>query len=86
MSDHTPGPWLSNQYGEVWGGGEIVAEVHGDTPEDWQADARLIAAAPDLLEACEIAERAFRVGDNPDAEIGALVIMRAAIAKAKGRE
>ena len=58
---HTPGPWfqynsigskiLQNWY--IWGGnGDSVAKVLGDEPSGEQAaNARLIAAAPDLLEA-----------------------------------
>lgn len=65
MTKHTPGPWVACGYGDysdyegkcrvVLGeGGDIrTAVVLGfDTPEN-EADARLIAAAPDLLEALQ---------------------------------
>ena len=52
MSEHTPGPWTAAHVGgnefEVWG------EAEGGGPEDRTADARLIAAAPALLEACQL--------------------------------
>lgn len=54
----TPGPWAVN------GGGSCVCEVQdylwvqtAHTPEDPQADARLIAAAPDLYAALEIVNK-----------------------------
>ncbi len=49
MSDHTPGPWhtTGTQHEEVRNGdGFLVCKARTD-------DARLIAAAPDLLEALE---------------------------------
>jgi len=66
MSKHTPGPWEidDDDYGhELWFGGKgcgLVAVngwVNGgckDEPDEWAqllTDARLIAAAPDLLDA-----------------------------------
>lgn len=56
---HTPGPWEIHPYadneGDIHGGdGKLVCMMReGDTaPEDdWSADARLIAAAPELLAA-----------------------------------
>ena len=57
---------------------------HTDEDEErWRADARLIAAAPDLLAACEAALlwlEAWSEGDE-SAEI-----LRSAIAKAKGEK
>ena len=58
MSEHTPGPWRYRD----WNGDPTVVAVVGDglwvvtTPNPNlvpAANARLIAAAPDLLEACE---------------------------------
>ena len=58
---HTPGPWVQvmqatgreviADYQATFGG---IATVH-PMPNDWETDAnaRLIAAAPDLLAACE---------------------------------
>lgn len=95
---HTPGPWAvdDHDYGvEVFraqpmpggGRGEGVCAVYG-----WgamrDADARLIAAAPELLEALKRALRWFD-GDFPygheEAEReGATEAARAAIEKARG--
>lgn len=49
MSGHTPGPWVVDEYGDVQANGEDVARIAtGDHHSS--ADARLIAAAPELLE------------------------------------
>jgi len=66
---HTPGPWEAEQQGadwhvksEAWGG--IVTRHCYPTPRcdiRVEGDARLIAAAPDLLEACRGAQE-FVVG------------------------
>ena len=62
MSAHTPGPWRVAMYlGGAWTvtssplseprGGEIVEVVYGPNGGTSKANARLIAAAPELLEA-----------------------------------
>ena len=83
---YTKGPWIADLYedgcfvirphGEE---GPIIAErgVWTDSPS--HANARLIAAAPDLLEACKVA----LYGGGTIAE--AAEIVRSAIAKAEGR-
>lgn len=50
-------------------------------------NASIMAAAPELLEACKRAEFAFRVpaGERLSDELKALELLRAAIAKAKGQ-
>ena len=63
MSKHTPGPWFFDQHGHVYGtseaqpidgfpGGKTILHPHVCTPR-CISDARLIAAAPELLEALE---------------------------------
>jgi hypothetical protein len=58
---HTPGPWEIEQIGvatTINGNGGIVAEVYSDTgnQQEEDANARLIAAAPDMLEALKALE------------------------------
>ncbi|EKL0657274.1 hypothetical protein ACF0C8_10115 [Pseudomonas aeruginosa] len=63
MSKHTPGPWFINgherytKYVEARIGGGWVQEVAAcgptENPEQQEANARLIAAAPELLEALQ---------------------------------
>ena len=52
MADHTPGPW-NLQFGEndagIYSEGTIATVE--DTMADWRNNARLIAAAPELLAA-----------------------------------
>lgn len=56
---HTPGPWLfcddSGPHRNIWAEALIVARVDGDEHHKDTADAnaRLIAAAPELLNALE---------------------------------
>ena len=78
MSAHTPGPWKAQEFAgavNVWGKqkGKAVA-YYCLTPDD----ARLIAAAPDLLAACKAVE-ASHVGGHYSAAFEAV---RDAIAKA----
>lgn len=62
MSKHTPGPWYRRS--RAAGGFEIisrfeglrVAMVQGTVGTADQFNARLIAAAPELLAACKVAE------------------------------
>jgi len=65
---HTPGPWKANLY---LGGAYAIDRIapNGDRLAtvatvcgalETKANARLIAAAPDLLEACRNAERTIR--------------------------
>ena len=79
MSAHTPGPWTAVQDGNVdW---YIVDEnesviVFGLS----EPDARLIAAAPDMLDALR-AVRAYHNGGSPYS----VDAIDAAIAKAEGK-
>lgn len=100
MSKHTPGPWEHKKDGDEWRIRQkgSVKKVFGGTTErpvcevvNSLADARLIAAAPELLEALSgMLERYTELvncGDcgNWDAEQEKEVVAsRAAIAKAKG--
>jgi len=82
-NQHTPGPWRAKghcieteEYSFNW-----VASVQTSNVPEWEANARLIAAAPDLLEACQRA-LAEAVADDQDEWFAN---MRAAIAKATGQ-
>jgi len=95
-SKHTPGPWRADESGHrrEWshwlfkgkGRHELigaVSEINGNS-EEANANARLIAAAPELYAACE-----FMVGENDENDgfgisFKALDMARAAIAKATG--
>jgi hypothetical protein len=100
---HTPGPWRATQCLADPGTWTIrntaenraIARVRARDAEgldiDTEANARLIAAAPDLLAACKEAERilhAYFASPNTNEGRRATAIMnliRTAIARAEGR-
>jgi hypothetical protein len=87
-AQHTPGPWTANKptqsngRAEVHAGPMLVAQafnwlLDAEGDEQCWADARLIAAAPDLLEALKLALSIIGFGKEHDA-------ISAAISKATG--
>lgn len=87
---HTPGPWETSVFqscGEVdaWdvcaaGGGDMLADLKGNP--NGEADANLMAAAPDLLAALELARaRLYRHAMENKEAIDAA---DAALTKARG--
>ena len=84
---HTDGPWFTSMPNE--GGGILIKPIPGhviaqcDELPEMEANARLIAAAPELLEALEAAKRLLET-----AELHHLLQMfpsiSAAIVKARG--
>lgn len=64
---------------------EVIATVtaHAGRCEQWEANARLIAAAPDMLEALDMALESLNAIDVPQ-EWDCRVKITAALAKAKG--
>lgn len=112
---HTPGPWIWEGLmqdpedevclladclrSESYGGVVLIADESSDAVLVRNCDVSLIAAAPDLLEACKALLEARGngspyevVGQDPqtghplNAEGLAVVRLEAAIAKAEGRE
>ena len=100
MSNHTPGPWVfecedfgtygSNFWLESKSGDEIICQ--GETEhdgvlikgEDFVANARLIAAAPELLDVLEETVYMRGIPDDDEDRNGYEKRLMAAIAKAKG--
>jgi hypothetical protein len=91
--NHTAGPWRISQF-EVMTGGVArvvmgvddftVASISGRSVEEHHADASLISAAPELLEALKIS-RPFVYVATHAARNDVLAQLDAAIAKAEGR-
>lgn len=87
-SQHTPGPWKANKWAPGW---SVSAPLHGLTvcmlPErdNSDANARLIAAAPDLLAALHIALESMDAIHVPQ-EWDTRSVIRAAIARARGQQ
>lgn len=91
MSKHTPGPWVLSKEASVFhvgfnhGAGlcevalvEAVETLEGRvmiSPEQAEANARLIAAAPELLKALEHIQA---MAGNPDASEGCRLIIKRA--------
>ena len=94
MSEHTPGPWgivesaSSDDYYELRvesKDGTFVADCDGSGDFEMQrANARLIAAAPQMLEACRaaLAELRRRLGESDPGAYRDIVMLREAIAAA----
>ena len=106
MGEHTPGPWivtrpfpnrailLIEQYTETdtaWIARTVDSTGRPHIQKEVEANARLIAAAPDLLAACELSlawldsvcDENFSLGAEPEGVEAKRQIV-AAIAKAKG--
>ena len=110
MSEHTPGPWIAVRSSSYWevkpqrkdGERKPPYQIADTCSSDLgnpdkglqEANARLIAAAPELLEAIEAAIASGMVpgesitgGPGAKTQQGkAAAMLRAAIAKAKGEE
>lgn len=99
MSKHTPGPWeiTESDYGdEHWFGGsdfgqiEVNEWVNGGCkkyPLEWaklQAEARLIAASPDLYAVLKELQESAAYWSEYDVPLGIVDRINQAIAKAEG--
>lgn len=92
MTGHTPGPWAV--YPRRAADGSVVVTDAGNgqvatlrstskTVKMIEADARLIAAAPDLLEACEEIASAYDAAVGVTLPKSVLARMRKAIQRAR---
>lgn len=88
---HTPGPWAFNPSGPTTGAaimgpdGELIGSAFGRPISKSQANARLMASAPELLEACKMSLRFLEaayplIKDRSDFEAP----LKSVIAKAQG--
>lgn len=90
MSDYTKptaGPWWRSDE-VVYSGKDLHIAVVSVAPDNWKANARLIAAAPELLRALMAASNALRAyqygNSSPDLAKEIANAADAAIAKAEG--
>ena len=98
-SKHTPGPWevfddvegcefpgIDNAGESIVLCGSIFDDggIRGDTKEERLANARLIAAAPELLSVLEELQESASYWSEYDVPLGIVDRINAAIAKAKG--
>ena len=97
MTKHTKGPWTATKHDQHWvrvnvtikaGGNTWVAFMPDEDKEERMANARLMAAAPELLEACRMAMMLRQLGGIiPESRVVVDAVVEAAeaaIAKAKG--
>lgn len=94
MSGHTPGPWRANPGLNRWHvvttgkpRGQNICTLNTDRFEQ-QANAYLLAAAPELLAALKLAEELYQLGVlNAPGDLYERVHLarKAAIAKAEGQ-
>jgi hypothetical protein len=85
MTQHTPGPWFAHNIGLGPNGEGPFTYPLGNDPDKAAANARLIAAAPDMLAALQdIMAESSRDDDDHDVIATIQGICRAIIAKAKG--
>lgn len=95
---HTPGPWTvkSREAHNLGESGIVACDIHhGDIRVGaanvkpgipFEANARLIAAAPDLLASCEVACDEFSIGTfSAERRQRAVEFIRAAMKKAAGK-
>ena len=91
QTQHTPGPW-SVTYTGIWSKDARIADYRDNghrevyrqlMPDEQEANAHLIAAAPDLLKVLERVDSAYRKGKNIDSNDAAFI--GAAIARARGQ-
>jgi hypothetical protein len=81
MTQHTPGPWFAHNIGLGPNGEGPFTYPLGTDPDKAAANARLIAAAPDMLAALQMHD-ALPAWPDREALIKAMDATRAAIAKA----
>jgi hypothetical protein len=98
MTSHTPGPWIVENGLQVWRDGPSAARsprictlrnaadpVDQLPADQMAANARLIAAAPDMCEALKTLLFNCRHGNGLEAQYQALDKAESALAKAEGR-
>ena len=90
---HTPGPWnlginyVPYEYDYFWchtENNKNICSIPGTKDEIQEANARLIAAAPDLLEACKSALHSFKKYETEFPNHPLFGELEQAIKKAKG--
>lgn len=90
----TPGPWAAHEDSDgnftiiapnILGRGREIAEVEGDYPDPTIGNACLIAAAPALLKACELARELLSYNSSANAR-EVVAVMTSAIHRARSGE
>jgi len=83
MKKHTQGNWSASKYSQDWGvysetgDGRDIALVREYQPEEAEANAKLIAAAPELLEALEETTNTLKFLSEHLTEAGKMELQKA---------
>jgi hypothetical protein len=83
---YTPGPWVNDkshpewERNVIWAGNQVIAHVVDDQHHNADANAALIAAAPELLRALEMALESLDMAGIPE-EWDCRSVVRKALAK-----
>lgn len=89
MTNHTSGPWtVISGLGIAHKPDGVIAQIKNIEAgyQTMEANARLIAAAPDLLKACKIALETLHEYANEGYPNTVKKLVESSIAKAEGRE
>jgi len=85
---HTPGPWKVDSLNRIYDDNDLIvclcSEIHRYPRESIDANAHLIAAAPDMLEALYSAADLQHATENDNCTDETLCLYCTAIAKAEG--
>ena len=84
MSMYTPGPWIARMNCDVIAGERLVANCMTGWLREDKANARLIAAAPEMLEVLTELSDSAQYWSEYDVPIGIVDRLNAVISKAKG--
>ena len=86
MGNHTPGPWIARMNCDVIAGERLVANCMTGRLREDKANARLIAAAPEMLNMLIELQESAQYWSEYDVPIGIVDRLNAIISKAKGEE
>lgn len=84
-SKHTPGPWeLGFQNNQtIYSGANEIATV-ACRQKECKANARLIASAPDLFNACRVVKELLEYRQDAYEFAGSISLLKSILAKARG--
>ena len=86
MGNHTPGPWIARMNCDVMAGERLVADCMTGRLKDDRANARLIAAAPEMLEVLIELQESAQYWSEYDVPLGIVDRLNVVISKATGEE
>ena len=84
MANHTPGPWIARMNCDVMAGERLVADCMTGWLKEDRANARLIAAAPEMLDILIELQESAQYWSEYGAPFDIVSRLNAVISKAKG--